>query len=231
MKQQQTHEKRETIRAEAQPARRTTELLGRKGIETRLRLMNAARELLLSTSPVSLAVAAIARAAKTSPATFYVYFNDVMDVVLALAAESSDDLDAVLETLDRWQDGLPARKGAAAFITAYRAYYAKHRPIFAIRNMEADRGDARFLDIRVAAGEKILMRLAGLMARGHRATGDAVMDERNRVARAAVIYAAVERLAASENLYAGHRRTVSSEYIVEAQIAMLAELVAGQDCL
>lgn len=211
-------------RSEAPITRRPAEVLGRKGIETRLRLMNAARELLLSTSAVSLTVTAIARAARTSSATFYVYFDDVVDLVLALASEASEHMGEVIEALDRWIGGLPPSNGAADFIAAFRTYYDRHRPIFAIRNMEADRGDERFLEIRARAGEKILSRLARLMVDGHRGGRAGLLDDRQALARASVIYSAIERLAASEDLYQRRRRAVDSADIVNAQIEMLAEL-------
>lgn len=212
--------------SEVQVSRRPAEMLGRKGIETRQRLMNAARDLLLTHSPVSLTVAAIARSAKTSSATFYVYFDDVVDVVLALASEASEDLDEVLDALVRWHGGLSPREGATAFITAFRAYYRRHLQIFGLRNMEADRGNERFLEIRGNAGQKILSRLAELIASGHLARSGTQLEDQQALARAAVIYSAIERLAASEDLYAPRPRAVSSEEIVNAQIVMLADLVA-----
>jgi AcrR family transcriptional regulator len=118
--------------------------LGRKGIETRRRLMNAARGLLDVTSPIAVTVAAIARAAGTSTGTFYVYFDDVNDIVLALAQEASADLGAVHEALEAWHGGLSADAGAERFVRSFRAYYDAHRAILSIRNMEGDRGDERF---------------------------------------------------------------------------------------
>src|ERR1700712_2944885 len=100
--------------------RRPAEGLGRKGLETRRRLMTAAHELLQTMSAVSLTATAIARQAKTSSATFYVYFDDVSDVVLALATEASEDLDAVMATLGNWRAGQGTEAGARAFFNVYR---------------------------------------------------------------------------------------------------------------
>lgn len=214
-------------RIDASAGRRSAVGLGRKGVETRLRLMDAARDLLLSTSPVSLTVAAIARAARTSSATFYVYFDDVVGVVQALASEASEDMGEVVAALERWSAGMPPSDGAAGFIAAFRTYYARHRPIFAIRNMEADRGNERFFEMRARAGEAILSRLAALIEKGRRDKAHAQVKHNEAVARASVIYSAIERLAASEDLYSGRRREITSEDLVDAQIALLVQVVGS----
>src|ERR1700748_398412 len=59
--------------------------LGRKGAETRARLMKAAANLLEKRSIMELTVGDIASAAGTSSSAFYVYFDDVTEVVLAVA--------------------------------------------------------------------------------------------------------------------------------------------------
>ena len=58
------------------------QLLGRKGMETRKRMMEAARRLLATRSPFDLTALLITREAKSAPATFYVYFDDVQDVTI-----------------------------------------------------------------------------------------------------------------------------------------------------
>ena len=49
--------------------------LGRKGLETRARLLRATRDLLQTLSPLHLTVAAIAKAANTVQGTFYCKIN------------------------------------------------------------------------------------------------------------------------------------------------------------
>jgi AcrR family transcriptional regulator len=192
--QPQPREERQTMIATVtkEDSRRPAEDLGRKGKLTRLRLMTAARKLLQTHSAVSLTATAIARQAKTSSATFYVYFDDVKDVVLALASEVSEDLGQVQEALGGWRAGMDAEQGAQAFFTAYRAYWDRHRAILSIRNMEADRGDPRFLAVRSRSGMSIITKLAAVIRDGH--TLGSLNDEQS-IARATVIFAAIERLA------------------------------------
>src|SRR3546814_15871581 len=55
--------------------------LGAKGQRTRQQLIDATVALLETPGLRDVSVVAVARAAPTSPATFYVYFKDVPDVV------------------------------------------------------------------------------------------------------------------------------------------------------
>ena len=62
--------------------------LGDKGRRTRARLLEAATKLLKTRSVREMTVMDIAKRAKTSSATFYLYFKDVEDVVLALTHQT-----------------------------------------------------------------------------------------------------------------------------------------------
>jgi AcrR family transcriptional regulator len=209
----------------AADTRRPSETLGRKGQLTRRRLMAAAQDLLQTYSPVSLTATAVARSARTSSATFYVYFDDVKDVALALATEASDDLEQVRQALDAWRVSMDVERGARAFFDAYQSYWNRHRAILSIRNMEADRGDERFLAVRSRSGMGIIAELAMLIRKGH---PDGVLDDEQSLARATVIFAAIERLASTATLYARTRsdvRGATDAALAEAQIAILATLV------
>src|SRR6185295_33248 len=62
---------------------------GRRGRATRQRLLEQTAEMLRTSSYRDLKVVDIARAAGTSPATFYQYFPEVESAILALAEEMS----------------------------------------------------------------------------------------------------------------------------------------------
>ena len=66
--------------------------LGRRGAQTRRRLLDATAELLETHGIRDLRVVDIARAVGSSPATFYQYFRDVEEAVLALAEEVGDEI-------------------------------------------------------------------------------------------------------------------------------------------
>ena len=208
-------------RSSGSALRRPLEELGQKGQETRRRLMAAARGLLKDMSAVSLTVAAIARQAKTSPATFYVYFDDVSGVILALAQKASEDLDDVLSALAAWRSGRSAEIGARTFFSAYHAFWDRNGPILVLRNMEADRGDGRFLAARSQSGRAIIRELGAILREGH-AAGQ--LTETQAYARATVIFAALERIAAAAALYPRDERAISHAALNEAQIDILVSL-------
>jgi AcrR family transcriptional regulator len=66
--------------------------LGKRGAATRRRLLEATHTLLATHGVRDLRVVDIAREVGTSPATFYQYFRDVEEAVLALAEEVGEDL-------------------------------------------------------------------------------------------------------------------------------------------
>src|ERR1700751_1522007 len=74
--------------------------LGRRGALTRRRLLQATGELLETHGIRDLRVVDIARAVKTSPATFYQYFRDVEEAVLVLAGEVGESTAPLLALLE-----------------------------------------------------------------------------------------------------------------------------------
>ena len=196
--------------------------LGRKGQETRTRLLDAALRLLQAQSAVSLTATAIAQEAQTSLATLYVYFGDVSDVLLALAQEASADITDILSAIDAWDPLSEDEEGARAFFEAYRAYWDRHKAVLVLRNMESDCGDERFAEIRNRAGLRMVEALGAKILIGHQGSG---MTQEQASARSMVIFAAIERLATRETLFAkGEDGEQSALY--EAQIGILREMVS-----
>lgn len=123
--------------------------IGSKGERTRLALIETTVRLLEEHGLREVSVADVARAAKTSPATFYVYFRGVPEVVLA-ALENAPQTSPRLEALmDRDWLGPGARTAARAFVDEYTALWARNRTIFRVRNMAAEEGDQRFYEARL----------------------------------------------------------------------------------
>jgi AcrR family transcriptional regulator len=117
-----------------------------RGAKTRSRLMDAAREMLKAALPIELTAIAVSRAAGTVPPSFYVYFADIRDLLLA------------------------------------------------IRNLEADRGDRAFDELRVDSSLPVLNGLADLI-RAARPSGTRRVEA---FSEAVIFYAVLERIATSE---------------------------------
>lgn len=136
--------------------------IGSKGERTRQMLIATTVRLLEEHGLRDVSVADVARAAKTSPATFYVYFRGVPEVVLA-ALESAEQTSPRLEALmDRDWLGAGGEAAARAFVDEYTELWARNRTIFRVRNMAAEEGDERFYRTRLVAAAPTM---AGLVPR------------------------------------------------------------------
>lgn len=171
--------------------------LGRKGRETRQRLLDAARDLLRSNSPVGLTVVSIARKAKSSSATFYLYFEDARQLLLVLSKEAEADMKVVHEVLNEpWDPQHLELDHAARVVQAYVSVWDKHREVLRYRNLEADRGDAEFENIRLRTSVRIVGRFAEhIFAAYPEGTNFTYTDA---MAEASVLVAAMERLVATD---------------------------------
>lgn len=200
--------------------------LGRKGIETRARLLRATRELLETVSPFNLTVAAIAKAAKTVPGTLYVYFDDVSSVFYELSVEASEDFQSMLEANAQWfTDRSQYVADARRFVAEFNRVWDAHAHVLHYRNMEADRGNERFMLLRLASSVPAINRLT-----------DAIFSARPRLtkvqarAEAVVLYSAVERISASLMSLPADRPGPPTNELVDAQVRIIAaQLGVGDD--
>jgi len=168
--------------------------LGRRGVQTRARLLEATEKLLDDHGIRDLRVVEIARLVGTSPATFYQYFRDVEDAVLALAEVAGDDVAPLARYLDQpWRAG-KGLDDARALVDGFFDYWDRHRPVLRTRNLAAQEGDPRFREIRNRALEPFLTRLSTRIAASQRE--GLVARELSPVAASAALVALIERMAA-----------------------------------
>lgn len=168
--------------------------IGTKGERTRQALIDATVALLESQGLRDVSVADVAREAKTSPATFYVYFRGVPEVVLAAleaVSQTSTEIEeliagdwAVNETED------PAR----LFVDLYCALWNQNRTVFRVRNMAAEEGDNRFYQSRMDAARPVMAALTSKIELAQRA--GLVPVELKARSCAGTILMMLERLAA-----------------------------------
>jgi len=124
--------------------------MGRRGLATRRKFLDAAAKLLDEHSYRDVTVTEIAKEAGTSPATFYQYFSDVEDVVLALADELVSVAATQLATRVRngnWESE-SAWESALSLSDAFIALWASHRSILRLIDLANDEGDSRFREVR-----------------------------------------------------------------------------------
>jgi len=195
--------------------------IGRKGAESRARLLEAARLLLSSAPSEKLTASAIARTAGLASQTFYVYFDDIDEILHVLAAVASKDLGEIIAELERPWDFSAIQQHAERVVAAFYRYWDQHRPILNVRNFRADGGQEAFMQLRNESAYPVVSRIASRILASH---GAGKLPERDAFARAVVIYAAMERMAARYASGGTDPEMVTSEELKHAEIDILALL-------
>ncbi|MCW0212986.1 MAG: TetR/AcrR family transcriptional regulator [Pseudonocardia sp.] len=121
---------------------RNDSTLGPRAQRTRRRLIDCATELFREQGYVATTVSDIARKAGVSLATFYVYFAERTDVVIALLDEVVGDV--MRQGVGQW-DPRSGRAGLSRVVTSYVESFARHAEFFAIRE-SAIHADERMLE-------------------------------------------------------------------------------------
>src|SRR5204862_4276394 len=136
-----------------------------------------------------LRVVDIARQVETSPATFYQYFRDVEDAVLALAREVGESTAPLLAVLAGSWDADRALDSARALVEGFVDFWDVNRAVLRTRNLAAQEGDQRFRDVRNEALRPLTEGIASKVA---------AQDEPGvaSYAAAAAMVAMLERMAA-----------------------------------
>jgi AcrR family transcriptional regulator len=197
--------------------------LGKRGVQTRARLLDATEKLLDDHGIRDLRVVDIARLVGTSPATFYQYFRDVEDAVLALAEAAGDDVVPLARYLDRpWRAGA-GLDDARALVDGFFDYWDRHRPVLRTRNLAAQEGEPRFRDVRNRALEPFLTRISTKIATNQRE--GLVAKELSPVAASAALVALIERMAAFHHDL--ERIGIERHELVETTARIIHQTVAG----
>ncbi len=138
--------------------------LGRKGLVTRERLINAASELVLTEAIGDVTLSAVAKRASLGLTSIYAYFSDLTELLLAVLepvmAEARSTLWPLLQ--NRWSDETLG-EDCTRFVAAYLDIWAKHSRILHLRNSLADQGDLRMRIHRVSATRPIIEMMTGQM--------------------------------------------------------------------
>lgn len=162
--------------------------LGRKGRDTRERIIAAAVELIYCSPVDPLTLSAIARQAGLGMSSLYNYFGDLPGVLLAVLepvmAEAEDRYLARLRT--RWDDAEVGER-CYEFVAAYRDFWTRHTRLLHLRNSLSDNGDERMADLRIAATQPIIRRIVEQM------DGDPRARRSTKFAMATVLMIGVER--------------------------------------
>ena len=171
--------------------------VGKRGAETRRRLLESTRSLLETHGVRDLRVVDIARAVGTSPATFYQYFRDVEDAVLVLASDVGDGLEPLAHLLDEPWVGELGLDHARRLVDGFVTYWDQYRAVLRTRNLAAQEGDARFREVRNRTLGVFTQRIASKVADAQAA--GRVDPEISPAAAGAALVALIERMAAFQD--------------------------------
>jgi AcrR family transcriptional regulator len=131
-------------------------VIGRRAIQTRRRILDATATLLSRQGALDLKVIDVAREVGTSPATFYQYFADVEDAVLALATEAVAGAEAFAERFATDWTGPDGLEQARVLVSAYMDFWGEHQAVLRIMHLRADELDPRFRAVRRSYNEPLL---------------------------------------------------------------------------
>ena len=206
------------------PVAQTGRKLGPRAIRTRDRILDATAKLLDERSVLDISVVDIAREVGSSPATFYHYFKDVEEAAVALATRASGEMPDLISLIDGPWGGRAGISTARRIVEAFIQHWDAHHPALMIRNFGAERGDARFQELRRAAFAPLLKRFADCITES---------QEQGRISKDMHPYAAAAALASIlERLAAYHQELekygVAREDLVETCARILVQTIQGK---
>ncbi|MFR9797927.1 TetR family transcriptional regulator [Streptomyces sp. MS06] len=144
---------------------------GRRGQETRQKLLDCLSDMLSSSPYRDVKVIDVARKAGTSPATFYQYFPDVEGAVLEIAEQTGTDGSGLAELLEgRSWVGKAGWQTAQDLVDGFLDFWKKNDAILRVVDLGAAEGDKRFSKIRTkilnSVHSSLAESVAALQAKG-----------------------------------------------------------------
>jgi AcrR family transcriptional regulator len=138
--------------------------LGRKGRDTRVRILAAASKLLADTGGPSITLTAVAREASLGMTSLYLYFRDLSELLAAILDPILASIeDAYLSRLrEPWPDEVLGER-CRDFVGAYYVFWRRHSRPLHLRNTFSDNGDERMLRMRHGSSRPMLDLLVAQM--------------------------------------------------------------------
>lgn len=169
--------------------------LGRKGRETRERIVRAAVEVLCEEGDEPFTLGAVARQASLGMSSLYNYFTDLSELMVAVlepvTASASDTY--IAELANRWPDSeLDDR--CADFWRDFAWFWSRNAAVLLQRNRMSDAGDERMLTCRVKAGLPLMDGIARQLR-----SGEAGIPSEEELAMANVLVTMMERTVTVQN--------------------------------
>lgn len=187
---------RQTASAEfiARPSRSVShnlngQRLGRKGRDTRTRIIATARGLLDTGNPEAITLSAVARSAGIGMSSLYLYFADLPELLIAVLEPVNAEAEAthIEALLKRWPDA-ELRQCCLEFIAQFYRFWQRNARVLHLRNSLASHGEKRMAYHRIASASPIVTLIVRQMDH------DALELGTSAAAMATVLYAGIERI-------------------------------------
>jgi AcrR family transcriptional regulator len=200
----------------------TGQKFGKKGLRIRDSLLDAARQLMVEdplTTPTLTAVTARAGVKITS---VYRYYPDINNLLANAMLPAMDEIRPMVEFLEQdWPQGKEFQR-ALEFARMLYGFWRERRGMLFVRNSLAERGDPRFVKLRLDWARPMLQAISDKLSKAH---GRQPMDPRD-MAAARILLPGLERtltmLLQSQTL----EGTVLSEDVTDPVITF-AEVLEG----
>jgi AcrR family transcriptional regulator len=200
------------------------QVLGKKGQATRERLLSATMTLLKTTALREVRAADVARTAGISPANFYLYFEKVEAIALALADRVADGAGELIDLVRAdwtWQD---ENQKVLGFARAYFDFWDEHRPILRVRNLAADEGDWGFMQARARISVPLHDGMAAKIDKAKRLRR--ISSAQHSVTLASVALAGLERTASTYPTFP-QKYGVTRERLIQSCVFSLKAIALG----
>lgn len=162
--------------------------LGRKGRDTRDRILAATVELLAGPADEPVSMTAVARKAALGMTALYNYFTDLTELLLAVLEPVMVSADEAYLNMMRepWpDDDLGTR--CFTFVAAYQGFWAQHSRLLHLRNAMSDNPDGRMMIHRLRCTQPIIRQIVLQMG------GDPRAQRSPKFAMATMLMIGIER--------------------------------------
>ncbi len=131
--------------------------LGRKGLVTRARIVEAARSLIDESHDLQISLKAVAAKASLGMTSVYNYFGDLTDVILALLDEAMLDAEEayLAEIRQRWDEDHLSDQ-CRKFVFAFYEFWSKNANLYHLRNLYADNRYPKMIAHRIPVAEELI---------------------------------------------------------------------------
>ena len=162
--------------------------LGRKGRDTRERILAAAADIIANEPETQISLSAVARRASLGMTSLYNYFTDLTELLLAVLepvmATAEDEF--VGQLREYWPDDRLTER-CTQFVVAFYGFWDRHARLLHLRNNMADAHDLRMMRHRVSSTQPVIRLLVQQM------DGDPDAFNTPATAMAAVLMTGIER--------------------------------------